>query len=365
MRTLFVIPTLGTGGAERVASILANYFSNHNKVEFFVMEKSDVERYPISDNVIIKEAGINVKRGNKIRVIINFALNYMRQRGKLQKEIYKFKPDVVISFLPKADMLTASIKGTYKWIASERNDPMSRSSIERRILNTIYKKTDMLVCQTKKVAYFYRTKNVKQTCVIRNPLILDSTESVDMEQKQTFIVSVGRLDKQKNYPLLINAFSNAKRNKEIEEKLYIIGDGPQRKELQEKINTMGLQDDIFLLGRKNNVRDYLNKAKAFVMSSDYEGLPNAMLEAMDARLPIISTDFFTGAAREFVDKKNGYVVPVGDYEKLGKAIEYLLLKKDLELDMMGQVSKERVKLLDVTEICKEWNKMIKSVSKVK
>ena len=80
MKILFIIPTLGTGGAERVASILANYLSENNKVEIFVMEKSDTARYPIKDKVSINEAGINVKRGKKIKVIINFAINFLRQR---------------------------------------------------------------------------------------------------------------------------------------------------------------------------------------------------------------------------------------------------------------------------------------------
>ena len=366
MKILFVIPTLGTGGAERVASILANYFADDNEVEFFVMEKSDVERYPISDNVLIKEAGTNVKRGNKVKTIVSFACNFMSQKNKLQKEICRFKPDVIISFLPKADMLVSSVKGNYKWIASERNDPMSRSNIERAILNYIYKKTEMLVCQTKKVSYFYRKKNIKHTCVIRNPLILNDTISMNTVNEKKYVIAIGRLDKQKNYSMLITAFAEVKKNnKKIKEKLYIIGEGPQREKLQNIIISLNLQKDVMLLGRKNNIRDYLDKAKAFILSSDYEGLPNAMLEAMDAGLPIISTDYFTGAAREFVNEENGYIVPVGDCQKMAKAIEQLLLKSELELNKMGYVSKQRVKTLDIVEISKQWNTMIKSISKVK
>ena len=196
MKILFIIPTLGTGGAERVASILANYLSENNKVEIFVMEKSDTARYPIKDKVSINEAGINVKRGKKIKVIINFAINFLRQRDKLKSEINKFKPNVIISFLPKADILTASVKKNCKWIGSERNDPMSRSSIERNVLNLIYKKTDMLICQTQKVANYYLVKKVKKTCVIRNPLMLE--EATPFSNKENYIISVGRLDKQKN-----------------------------------------------------------------------------------------------------------------------------------------------------------------------
>lgn len=122
-----------------------------------------------------------------------------------------------------------------------------------------------------------------------------------------------------------------------------------------------MEQEIMLLGRKSNVRKYLNKAKAFILSSDYEGLPNAMLEAMDAGLPIISTDFFTGAAREFVDEENGYIVPIGDISKMAKAIEELLGKQEEQLEQMGVVSKQRVKKLGVEEISQEWEKIIRVV----
>ena len=356
MKILFIIPTLGTGGAERVASILANYLSENNKVEIFVMEKSDTARYPIKDKVSINEAGINVKRGKKIKVIINFAINFLRQRDKLKSEINKFKPNVIISFLPKADILTASVKKNCKWIGSERNDPMSRSSIERNVLNLIYKKTDMLICQTQKVANYYLVKKVKKTCVIRNPLM-----ATPFSNKENYIISVGRLDKQKNYPMLIRAFTKAKKTDKFTEKLYIVGAGPQQAELQNLINSLRMEQEIMLLGRKSNVRKYLNKAKAFILSSDYEGLPNAMLEAMDAGLPIISTDFFTGAAREFVDEENGYIVPIGDISKMAKAIEELLGKQEEQLEQMGVVSKQRVKKLGVEEISQEWEKIIRVV----
>ena len=141
MKIMFVIPTLGTGGAERVATILANNFSKEHDVEFFVMEKSDVERYPIDKKVRIKELGVSVKRGNKIRTVSNYLLNFTRQRKALKKECDLYGADVVISFLPKADMLVASIVHNsydFRWIPSERNDPMSRSKLERKILNEIF-----------------------------------------------------------------------------------------------------------------------------------------------------------------------------------------------------------------------------------
>lgn len=95
MRILFVLPTLGTGGAERVATILANYFSKNNEVEFFVMEKSDDKRYTIDNKVKIREAGIRVNRGNRMRVIFNYFVNFSIQRRMLLDEIKTFKPSTV------------------------------------------------------------------------------------------------------------------------------------------------------------------------------------------------------------------------------------------------------------------------------
>lgn len=363
MRIIFTIPTLGTGGAERVATILANHFCKDNDVEFFVLEQSNVERYPIDPNVGIHEVNIAVKRGNKVKAVLNYITSFHRQRSALLKEIKRVKPDVVISFLPKADMLmyTVAKRNSFMWISSERNDPMARSSIERKILNFIYKKASILVCQTNKVAEYYQNQGVKRTCVIRNPLILKNPTGVDAKTSESYFITVGRLDRQKNYRMLINAF--AKSTKEgCSDKLLILGDGPDRTELSKQIQILGMSEKIILMGRKKNVNDYLVNAKAFIMSSNYEGLPNAMLEAMAMGLPIISTDYFTGATREFIDEKNGRVVPVNDESQMMKAIcEISVMEKD-ELQRMGIRSREKIKRMDVSTIVHEWEQLIQKRS---
>ena len=365
MKIMFVIPTLGTGGAERVATILANNFSKEHDVEFFVMEKSDVERYPIDKKVRIKEFGVSVKRGNKIRTVSNYLLNFTRQRKALKKECDLYGADVVISFLPKADMLVASIVHNscdFRWIPSERNDPMSRSKLERKILNAIYRKSDILICQTKKISRYYKSVGVKNTCVIKNPLILNSQNDLSFSINDRYIISVGRLDKQKNYAMLIEAFSSLKKRKQFKEKLYILGDGPEKENLQRLINESGMKDEVILTGRKNNVNDYLAHATAFVMSSDYEGMPNALLEAMAMGLPVISTDFFTGAARELINEKNGILVPVRDKKEMEIAIEKILSKTHSQLSQLGEISRKRVSKLDVETIVQEWTALISSLN---
>lgn len=363
MNILFVIPTLGTGGAEHVATILANCLVINHKIDFLVMEESSVERYPINPHVHVHEIGVAVTRGNKVRAILTFGLNFIKQRKALLHWINMIKPDVVISFLPKADILVSSIKksGQFKWISSERNDPMSRSSIERRVLNILYKKTDMLVCQTKKVAKYYKEQRVRKVCVIRNPVIIENQINLDFRLPYQYLISVGRLAKQKNYEMLIDAFSDVKRKTRCPEKLLILGDGPEREKLQALIEKLDITKDVLLVGRKKNVMDYLRNAEAFVMSSNYEGLPNALIEAMAARLPVVSTDFFTGAAAELIDDKNGYLVPVGDKEKMKETIEKIVSLPSNVKITMGHESAKKIKDMDVNIICNSWNKLLNTI----
>lgn len=360
MKILFTIPTLGTGGAERVASILANHFCRSNEVEFFVLEQSDVEPYQIDERIAIKQANVAVKRGNKLRVILNYFISFAKQRKALREEIIRFKPDAVISFLPKADMLTYTVAKELRfiWIPSERNDPMARSKAERSILNFIYRSADVLVCQTRKVAKFYESRGVKRTSVIQNPLILKDTPDAQIDVPESYFVAAGRLAKQKNFEMLIDAFAAAVSKRNCTDKLLIIGDGPEREKLNKKIETLGMAEMIILPGRTNNINAYLKRAKAFVLSSNYEGLPNAMLEAMAMGLPIISTDFFTGAAREFVDEQNGVVISVGDRDAMTAAILRLSALEKEALCRMGQASRKKVQPLAVDKICQDWTVLV-------
>lgn len=357
MKILFIIPTLGTGGAERVATILANHFVKKHVVEFFVMEKSTVECYPVDPIIKINEVGIEVRRGNKFRAVVNFCVTLMRQRNVLLMKIKEYKPDIVISFLPKADMLVYTIyrKNGFRWISSERNDPMSRNKIEGLLLNHIYKKADMIVCQTNKISEFYKSKGIKHTTVIRNPIILSDSEKTELGISFRYLITVGRLDRQKNYEMLIQAFSKVKSEMACPEKLLILGAGPEEEKLKRLIKKLDMSSEIMLLGRKNNVFDYLRSAEAFVMSSNYEGLPNALIEAMAVGLPVISTDFFTGAAAELIDESNGFLVPVGEMEKMKIAISKMITVSQENRLSMGCSSLKKVKEMNVTKIVEEWN----------
>ena len=156
------------------------------------------------------------------------------------------------------------------------------------------------------------------------------------------MVSVGRLRKQKNLSMLLRAFSRLP-EKFADFDLEIYGGGNLEEELQEEIKNLGLSGRAKLMGVKKNVMHYIADSALFVMSSDYEGFPNALAEAMATGLPVISTDFSTGVAGDIVKAENGIVIPVGDENALVEAMKKMLSEEE----KWEQMSLENRKLLDI------------------
>lgn len=352
---LFLIPTLGGGGSERVLSIIANTLCEENDIEILLLERPKKIAYEIDNRVKIKWPEIVTPHGNKLKTVLNYIKNIRLLKKYINGEISCSKPNVILSFLPKADMLAYLCKkGNAAWMSSERNDPHSRNNFERIFLNHIYKRTTLLVCQTNAVKDYYTNQGVKNTLVIRNPLSKTLKSIGEEIEYDDFMVCVGRLDPQKNYIMLIRAFYELKKEMSISTKLLILGEGPQRQEITQTIRQLELENDVILLGRKDNVGDYLYKAKFFVMSSNYEGMPNALIEAMSCGLPVVCTDFRTGAARELVDKSNGYLVKVGDSAGMKSALKAMFRKETAELQNMRKSSKEKVESMRMDVVCEQW-----------
>lgn len=361
MRILFIIPTLGSGGAERVVTLLANSFAQKNEIAIFCIENENKNDYGLSGAVTVKSANVAPRRGRKLLAVFDFIFNYGEMRRQLTGYIREYKPNVVVSILPKADFITYRLRniGGFKWISSERNDPWARSFFERALLKRIYSKCDCLICQTKNVENYYLKAGIVRTVIIPNPVnSYHLSENMGfIEQYGRFAISIGRLDRQKNYEMLIDAFSMAIKNIEFTYKLLIIGDGVLKDELQKQIDRLRLTEQVLLLGRQSNVQDYINRAEFFVMSSDYEGMPNALLEAMNGELPVICTDVRTGAARELIDDSNGYLVQVGDTDGMSKALICMMTLSVADRMRMGEDSHRKVADLKIDNVIHRWEKL--------
>ncbi|HIQ50620.1 MAG TPA: glycosyltransferase, partial [Nautiliaceae bacterium] len=184
----------------------------------------------------------------------------------------------------------------------------------------------------------------------------------------TFI-TIGRLESQKNHKLLINAIKNINAN------LWIIGDGHLKKELEDMIKNLKLQDKVKLLGRQSNPYKFLAKADAFVFSSNYEGFPNVLLEALACELPIISTDCksgpreilapnsdFTKQTTDIEIAEFGILVPVGDVKRMADAMKIIIEDENLR-NRLRKKALNRAKDFEVDKIIKEWEEIIEKVYK--
>lgn len=348
-KIMFFIPRMGGGGAERVVANLANEFDRRGDKVIIYMPTDGKSFYPLRPSVRIEGEDYFVSKRKGIRQL-TLAVNGLRLWFAYKRKVNKEKPDAVISFLTETNLiaLTHKLKNG-KLIVSERSDPTQRSKFRQTLTRYLYPKADVLVCQSQKVADYFDCKN---TVVIPNPIDKTILPKPYLNERRKVVSAVGRLMPEKNFANLIRAFSMLS-GECSEYTLEIYGEGVLRNELEALIKKLNMSGRIQLMGARRHVVDYIKDTSVFVMSSDYEGYPNALAEAMAIGLPVISTDFYTGTAREMVGAENGLLVPTNDSKALSDAIEELLSDSDRRLKM----SKENVKIrekLSVSRIADMW-----------
>lgn len=316
MKILFYINAIHDGGAERVMVNLAKYFSDTGYETILVTSFRDTWEYKIEGNVKRLTLEENEVKQGKIKR--NFS-RIIKLRDILKKE----KPDVAISFMaePNFRLLVASLGLNVKTIVSVRNDPNKEyaGKIGKFVGKCLLPLADGCVFQTKEAQEWFPERLQRKSTIIFNAV---KEEFFHIERKPVAgeIITCGRLEAQKNHKLLIDAFAEA-----IEEhpyaRLKIYGEGSLRDVLQEQIDKLGLHDKAFLMGATNDVAKALQTADLFVLSSDYEGMPNALMEAMAAGVPCISTDCPCGGPRElFINELRKKMFACGDVEQLKKLI---------------------------------------------
>ncbi len=360
-KILFVLPRMGGGGAERVVSLVANALAEHgNNVTILTLVGGD-SFYPLDDKVNYHSLGVVVDRSSRLKLLWSEASFFGKSMFSIRKLIKKEKHDAVISFLVETDILVGLCKLTglkFNHICSERNDPTKRSSMMIKLLSLIYKRAKLFVCQSKMVASFYKKVPDKIKRVIPNPInpekLPERLTPVDGR-----IVAVGRLDYQKNFKMLINSIGEVVKDLP-DVKLDIYGEGSLREELQSQIDSLKLENTVTLCGAKQNVIELISDAQLFVMSSDFEGFPNALLEAVAVGLPVISTNFPTGVAVELISEDNGIVVPTDDVQAMTDAVKKLLSDK-AKLDEMGKASRKSAEKYYTPNVITMWEQEIEAV----
>lgn len=347
MKVMFVIGILSNGGAERVISVVAEELSKKG------YEVSIVTLYDRT-NTYVKEEKVrllSVEHKYRNRIIRAFE-NINGLRRLMKKE----KPDIVISFVWQINVysIIASIFTKTKLIISERNDPIHdpKSKYLRKIRDFMYQFSNGHVFQTENAKNYFSTKIRKNGTVIPNP-IKEDLPFWDKDNNSKVIITACRLSKQKNLPMLIDAFEKVLVNYP-EYILKIFGEGELRQDLISYIESKGLSDKIFLPGFSENIYDEMANSELFVISSDYEGISNSMLEALAIGIPVISTDTPTGGGKMFItNDENGILVDVGNVNQLAVAINKVISDKSFAVHLSSQSRLIR-KELSPSNIAEKW-----------
>ena len=205
--------------------------------------------------------------------------------------------------------------GKCRKIVSERNDPSCKDEKYRKRALFVNQRADHVVFQTRRVQEMYPEDVRRKSSVVVNPTEV-SCKAADVKAKK--IVTVGRLHEQKNQKMLLKAFSLYHKD-HPDHHLYFYGEGELLQELMQVARNNNISRFVHFEGFKAGVHEAIADAEQFVLSSDYEGLPNALMEAMMMGLACISTAC-NGSDVLIENEKNGLLVPVGDAEALSKAM---------------------------------------------
>ncbi|MFR5984219.1 MAG: glycosyltransferase [Bacilli bacterium] len=307
---VLIMSRLGFGGAERVAVSFCNWIveNTNDKVTILKFDNDD-SAYELDDRVNV----INFEKNssNRVMAIIN------RYRF-CKKNLKKLNANLVFAMFYQTELYAYFSKPcNCKVIGSERCNVLELSNLKKHITYYAAKKCDGFIFQTEGIKKTFPIKVQKNSIVISNAISNKKVYDINVHNKENVITAMGRLNSQKGFDTLIKAFSIVNK-KNSSYTLKIFGEGPDRDTLQNLIDTAGLHDYVQLCGAKSDAINDVANSKIFVLSSRYEGMPNALIEAMAAGTACISTDCKFGPSELISDGKNGLLTPVDDVRTLSE-----------------------------------------------
>lgn len=352
MKICFCIGKLKFSGAENVVRFLAEeLIKRGHEISIILLEKmpEESEKIPglICENAIVTDGGL---------------INVFRRIKAQRKALKKLKPDVFVIF--NFAMAFTAVPATFfmkglKVVTCERNDPVSvPKSRKRRIArDVLFALSDACISQTEEIAKYFG-KLCKNNYVIPNPLREKGQLCPPVEERKKVFATVARLDDyQKNQTMMIKAFANVVKN-HPEYELHFLGAGEDLEKYNELVQKLGITQNVKFLGNVPEPLEYIKTCRVFLLSSNYEGMPNALIEAMSIGLPCISTDCLGGGASSLiVDGVNGFLVARNDEEAFSQKME-LLINDEGMCNSLGNVAYEINDRLIGSKIADIWESIL-------
>lgn len=357
MKICFCIGKLSFSGAENVVRFLLESLAKRGHDVSVLL----LERMPSEDEYIEGVTAENaIVRGGGMKNTVKRIFAERRALKRLSPDVFIiFNCEMAFSAVPASRFMPKT-----KVVVCERNDPtmVPPSEKRRKLRNRIYKLADAGVYQTGVIQEYFKDIT-KPNFVIENPIRKVYEMCAPISERKKIFTTAARLDdKQKNQTMMIRAFAAAaKIHPEFE--LHIMGDGPDEAKYKTLIAELGAEENIKLLGRHPAPSEYTKDSYAFLLSSEFEGMPNALLEAMAVGLPCISTDCGGGGAAALIENgKNGILTPRGDEEAFKSAILSLMEDESL-CEALGKEAYKLGERLAPEKITDAWESMCLSLTK--
>lgn len=325
MKVAFYINAINGGGAARVMTVLANQLSDNGHHVILITS------YPCEREYRLKTSIMRINLEEE-RIEDSFLKRNARRVLRLRKALRRTKPDVLVAFMaePNLRALVATIGMGIPTVVSVRNDPCREyaSSVLKCAAKLLFIRAAWTVFQTPDAQRYFSGSISQKSSVIFNP-VDESFFEEEWNPEPGLVVTCGRLTDQKNQCMLIEAFSRV-----VEmiphARLEIYGEGELEDTLRDQIHDLGLDGKAVLEGYTADVPKTLSRASVFVLPSKYEGMPNALMEAMAVGVPSVATDCPCGGSRMLIeDGVNGRLVRNDDSRSLAGAVVLLLQGKTL------------------------------------
>ncbi len=374
-KVMFVLPSLEGGGAERVFISLAKFFSTDESVELHLVLMFPSFDFTLPSNVVVHSLTLYVGEKKVIRDVLQITAVF-----RLRKLLKQIRPDVCIGFLLRANLVllaAASTIAMWKRVVLTEHGYSAApvKSLRSRFLQALnllsYRSAWYTICVSEGLRGYLITRGVRPERVetILNPVDIDEISqhalqtSVPPEMVRTDgrrrILGVGRLALQKQFNVLIKAAAEVAKSEPVA--LYLLGDGPERANLERLAKSLGVSELVHFLGFQQFPASYFAHADVFVLTSEWEGFGLVVAEALAARCPCVAYDCNFGVA-EILGRDYRWLIPNGDQNALETGILNALRASREELDGVRAWGSQRVTAFHINAVGPQYRAVIDRVA---